>query len=90
MAKVLMIDPPNGWKYGFPKPLTLNGEQTVIEWLVENGYPKQLIESFGNQFVCRHWEEELEPPIKTEDLGPADPYEPEGPGVAYCEGYDFT
>ena len=90
--KVLMIDPPSGWKYGFPKELTVDGTQTVIEWLIDNGYPKHEIERFGDHFPCRHWEEEveLEPPVKTEDLKPAKPYDPLGPGVAYSEGYDFT
>lgn len=90
--KALMIDPPSGWKYGFPKELTLDGTQTVVEWLIDNGYPKQEIERFGDHFPCRHWEEEieLEPPVKTEDLKPAKPYDKLGPGVAYCEGYDFT
>lgn len=90
--KVLMIDPPSGWKYGFPKELTVDGTQTIIEWLIDNGYPKHEIERFGDHFPCRHWEEEveLEPPVKTEDLEPAKPYDPLGPGVAYSEGYDFT
>lgn len=58
--KALMIDPPSGWKYGFPKELTVDGTQTVVEWLVDNGYPKHEIERFGDHFPCRHWEEEVE------------------------------
>jgi hypothetical protein len=90
--KVLMIDPPSGWKYGFPKELTVDGTQTVTEWLVDNGYPQALIDQFGGNLPCRHWEEEvdLEPPVKTEDLEPAKPYDDLGLGIAYSEGYDFT
>lgn len=51
-----MIDPPDGWRYGFPKELP--GDVTnVIPWLIQNGYPKELIDSFGDNFVCRHWYE---------------------------------
>lgn len=41
-----MIDPPSGWKYGFPKIFTCkkdNGYATKEEietWLVANGYPQ--------------------------------------------------
>ena len=57
--KVKMIDPPSGWKYGFPKILPNNITNT-LKWLVENGYPQEEIDEFGDQFVCRHWEEEEE------------------------------
>lgn len=90
--KVLMIDPPSGWRYGFPRELTLDGTQTVTEWLVDHGYPQALIDQFNGELPCRHWEEEVdvEPPVKDKDLGPPDPYDPLGPGEAYSEGYDFT
>lgn len=38
--EILMIDPPSGWKYGFPKPYTRTNDKTLQEWLVENGYPQ--------------------------------------------------
>ena len=50
-----MIDPPSGWRYGFPKPIP----DSVIEvkvWLVENGYPQSEIDSCGEHFYCRYWE----------------------------------
>ena len=59
MMKVTMIDPPSGWKYGFPKVLPENTKDT-LKWLVENGYPQQEIDSLGDQFFCRHWETELD------------------------------
>ena len=83
--KVLMIDPPSGWRYGFPKELTVDGTQTVTEWLVDNGYPKLLIEKLGEHFYCRHWEEEVD---VEEDKTSS--YDKLGPGEAYTEGYDFT
>ena len=52
--KVKMIDPPSGWKYGFPKVLP-DDVTDNLKWLVENGYPQAEIDSFEDMFVCRHW-----------------------------------
>jgi endonuclease YncB( thermonuclease family) len=41
-TKTLMIDPPSGWRYGFPKrvPETFFSEGFDLgEWLIECGYP---------------------------------------------------
>jgi len=65
--KVLMIDPPSGWKYGFPKELTVDDTQTVTEWLVDNGYPRALIDHFGNHFPCRHWYEEIDSEVRNDE-----------------------
>lgn len=51
-----MIDPPSGWLYGFPKPIP-NDVKDVKEWLVQNGYPKKIIDDLGKYFYCRYWEE---------------------------------
>ena len=55
---VKMIDPPSGWKYGFPKPIPSNVEN-VLKWLVENGYPQKEIDSCGQHFYCRYWEKDI-------------------------------
>ena len=52
-----MIDPPSGWKYGFPKDIPEDVVDT-LKWLVENGYPQEEIDKFDDQFSCRRWEEE--------------------------------
>lgn len=52
------IDPPSGWRYGFPKALPNPEPEDINQWLVENGYPKSLIESFGDFFFCRFWTED--------------------------------
>jgi hypothetical protein len=57
--KVKMIDPPQGWLYGFPKEIPEDVENTT-QWLIDNGYPKKLIEDFGNAFYVRGWYEEVE------------------------------
>ena len=63
-----MIDPPSGWKYGFPKALpeeavVYKGDAKYVvkedfnlkRWFIEGGYPAKEIDSFGEQFWCRHW-----------------------------------
>lgn len=41
----VLYDPPEGWKYGFPKPwdssLTCD-DNTIIEQLIKDGYPEEL------------------------------------------------
>ena len=54
-----MIDPPSGWKYGFPKELPEDIKDTK-KWLVENGYPQREIDSCGDHFYCRFWEQEVD------------------------------
>lgn len=52
------VDPPSGWKYGFPKsyivpPVDFNA------WLINNGYPPSEIDRWVNREVpCRFWKEE--------------------------------
>ena len=62
MAKVLMCDPPSGWKYGFPKPLPVDLEEneSIIPWLLSEGYPQSEIDKLGEDFYFRYWEEEVE------------------------------
>lgn len=61
MKTVKMIDPPSGWKYGFPKvmPDVLPEGMTAEKWLVLMGYPQSEIDSYGDYFYCRHWTEEV-------------------------------
>lgn len=59
MAKVLMIDPPSGWQYGFPKPVheefhTLGDDFDLERWLISEGYPEQDIELAVKH--SRYWE----------------------------------
>ena len=61
----LIIDPPSGWKYGFPKPIPEDRLKDQDVWLVEQGYPQAEIDALGEYFYCRYWEE----PNKTEDNG---------------------
>ena len=56
---VLMIDPPSGWKYGFPMVFPDPKPENTIAWLVEQGYPQEEIDSYGQYFYCRYWEQEV-------------------------------
>lgn len=60
MMKVKMIDPPSGWKYGFPKALPNPEPENFHDWLASEGYPQHVIDAFGDHFYCRFWEEEID------------------------------
>lgn len=59
-TKRQMIDPPGGWRYGFPKVIPKDQYHRTLDWLVENGYPRSEIDKMGNHFYCRYWEIESE------------------------------
>lgn len=50
----MLYDPPDGWRYGFPKPYT-KGENLRLA-LIRDGYPPTLIDDVILQH-CRFWEE---------------------------------
>lgn len=51
------IDPPSGWKYGFPKPFEPAPEQEIDDWLIKNGYPQSEINLWlGRAIPCRVWD----------------------------------
>ncbi len=55
---MLIIDPPSGWRYGFPKPFTNPEGLPVNEWLIKNGYPSNLVDGWRDKEVpCRFWED---------------------------------
>ena len=62
MPKTLIIDPPGGWRYGFPKPIPdkmiIASEAVFGEWLVENGYPRDRL--FEALRYSRYWEKDIE------------------------------
>lgn len=58
-GKMLLIDPPSGWKYGFPKPYDNPDNKPLEEWLLENGYPQKEIDNSGAKY-CRFLSGEVE------------------------------
>lgn len=57
--KVLMVDPPEGWRYGFPKQMPSGILWPRDEWYLANGYPQKLIDQGMLQY-CRAFEMEIE------------------------------
>lgn len=55
--KKTFIDPPSGWKYGFPRvvPDDVITQEDYIKWFKKVGYPEKDIE-FALKY-SRHWEE---------------------------------
>lgn len=43
------VDPPDGWRYGFPKEYTGGN---LNKWLVENGYPQEDVDFWDGKVPC--------------------------------------
>ncbi len=56
MKKVTIVDPPSGWKFGFPKVLPDGIDYR--EFLISNGYPESDIELALK--YSRYWTENEE------------------------------
>ena len=57
--KTLIIDPPNGWRYGFPRPVPdsfFDESFDVGDWLVSCGYPAEDVPLALK--YSRYWETE--------------------------------
>ena len=57
--KTLIIDPPSGWRYGFPKPVSqevLDDPERLAIWLMLQGYPEKEIPLAVK--YSRYWEVE--------------------------------
>lgn len=54
-TKKIWVDPPAGWKYGFPKVFDLETDGDMTKWMLKEGYPQREIDSCGNHFHVRMW-----------------------------------
>lgn len=54
--KIVIIDPPEGWKYGFPAPL----KGTLENTLAAHNYPRKMW-GLAREY-SRFWVENTEPP----------------------------
>jgi hypothetical protein len=58
-----IVDPPSGWRYGFPKPLPARYDELSFDdkmkWFVDNGYPQSEIDK-GMLKHCRSWYDPLD------------------------------
>jgi len=62
----LWIDPPSGWRYGFPKIWDPQQEPDIKVWLIESGYPESEVNAGLNYY--RQWlvdAPEIEPDVPT-------------------------
>jgi hypothetical protein len=57
---VIWVDPPSGWRYGFPKPRPADLDIDLHAWLVSEGYPQAEIDACGDYFFVRSWTEPAE------------------------------
>jgi len=51
----LWVDPPEGWKHGFPAIYDPETDGQMIEWIVRKGYPLLTIKEYGEQWHIRCW-----------------------------------
>lgn len=54
--KLILIDPPSGWRYGFPKAITQEQYKAITnlkQWCIDNGYPLSEVISYGEYFYIQ-------------------------------------
>lgn len=62
---IIIVDPPSGWRYGFPKVFDFKPSHTNLpgeeydmelkEWFIDNGYPRKDV----NLAVKHSWYSEI-------------------------------
>ncbi len=52
----LWVDPPSGWRFGFPKVWSREKDGEMREWMIREGYPRQMMDEHGDLFYTRMWE----------------------------------
>jgi hypothetical protein len=55
--KTMIIDPPEGWRYGFPKLWDSDVDDNLREFLLHNGYPEKDVD-FALKYI-RMWPKNL-------------------------------
>ena len=51
--KIQLIDPPSGWKYGFPKMYIPFEGESMIDYCVRKGYPRSEANALDDSFNCQ-------------------------------------
>ena len=58
----IWVDPPEGWKYGFPAIYDPVNDGKMRDWIVRKGYPLLTIKEYGDSWAVRCWSaEEVKP-----------------------------
>jgi hypothetical protein len=52
------VDPPSGWRYGFPRLYDPAKDGDMVEWMIANGYPKRLADQ-GLACTFTEWTEDV-------------------------------
>jgi hypothetical protein len=58
---MMWVDPPEGWKFGFPAIYDPNTDGQMSEWIVRKGYPLLTIKEYGDSWAVRCWPVEMKP-----------------------------
>jgi hypothetical protein len=51
----IWVDPPEGWKHGFPAIFCTETDGDLRPWIIKRGYPEQKIIDYGDCFWVRSW-----------------------------------
>ena len=51
----IWVDPPEGWKFGFPAIYDPGNDGQMSDWIISKGYPIQIIKEYGEQWMVRCW-----------------------------------
>ena len=58
---MIWVDPPEGWKYGFPAIYDPVNDGKMRDWIVRKGYPLLTIKEYGESWAVRTWPVEVKP-----------------------------
>ena len=51
----MWVDPPEGWRYGFPAIFDPVKDGKMRDWIVRKGYPLLRIKEYGDSWAVRCW-----------------------------------
>jgi hypothetical protein len=51
----IWVDPPEGWKFGFPAIYDPEKDGQMSDWIISKGYPIQIIKEYGDAWAVRCW-----------------------------------
>jgi hypothetical protein len=55
MQSKIWVDPPEGWRYGFPAIYDPEKDGQMRDWIISKGYPAKLIQEYGDSWAVRCW-----------------------------------
>jgi len=58
---MIWVDPPEGWRYGFPAIYDPEKDGQMSDWIVRKGYPLLTIKEYGESWAVRCWPVEVKP-----------------------------